>query len=202
MSGISGPGGKPRTQATQSQKGKVTSRQNPSTEPETQEWGKTRAGGTVEIDEDDQEIRDAEKGKSFFEERLLLVPHGEPVTLDGLSMTLFQVAAMQGMSMLAVNAVHAVAFLLREFEVGRSLHSPVYSIWIPYGMGGFHPPFHGFHMEYFWLSPQLFFNSISTMESIWNVHGMMHSIWIPWTGPCGFHWIPNELSRNFVGKHY
>jgi hypothetical protein len=120
MSGISGPGGKPRTQATQSQKGKATSRQNRSTEPETQERGKTRAGGTVEIDEDDQEIGDAEKGKSFLEERLLLVPHGEPVTLDSLSTTLFQVAAMQGMSRPAVNAVRAVTFLLREFEVGEA----------------------------------------------------------------------------------
>jgi hypothetical protein len=44
---------------------------------------------------------------------------------------------------------------------------------LPYGMGGFHPSFHGFHMEYFWLSPQLFFHSIVAMDS------MDRSRWIP-----------------------
>jgi hypothetical protein len=67
-------------------------------------------------------------------------------------------------------------------------------------MGGFHPPFHGFHMEYFWLSPHPFSYSIPTMESIWNDHGMDHSMDIPWSSPCGFHMdsmeFPMKLNPN------
>jgi hypothetical protein len=47
------------------------------------------------------------------------VPDGATLTLDALSTTLFQVAALQGMGRLAVNAVRAVAFLLKEIEVGE-----------------------------------------------------------------------------------
>ena len=39
----------------------------------------------------------------------------------------------------------------------------------------------------FWLGPQPFFHSIPTVDSIWNVYGMDHSMDIPWTSPCGFH---------------
>ena len=119
---MSGPGGKPRTQTapTLSQKGKVTTtRQNRSAEPEAQEQGKTRVMGTVEMEEDSQEIGDAEKGKAFLEDRLLFVPDGVPLTLDVLSTTLFQVAAMPGMGRQAINAVRAVAYLLKEVEMGE-----------------------------------------------------------------------------------
>ena len=34
------------------------------------------------------------------------------------------------------------------------------------------PPFHGFHMEWFWVRSQLFFGSMVTLDSIWNGHGM------------------------------
>jgi len=69
--------------------------------------------------EDEQEICDSEKGKSFLEERLLLVPDGAPLTLDALSTTLFQVVAMQGMGRPAINAVCVVAYLLKDIEMGE-----------------------------------------------------------------------------------
>ena len=79
----------------------------------------------------------------------------------------------------------------------RSLHSPGNSIWIPYGLGGFHPPVHGFHMDYFLAgSPAIF--PVHThygfhIECPWNgaFHGLVHgqSIWIPY----GFHGISNEF---------
>jgi len=78
-----------------------------------------RVMGTVEMEEDSQEIRDAEKGKAFLEDRLLFVPDGMPLTLDMLFMTLFQVAAMPGMGRQAINAVHAVTYLLKEVEMGE-----------------------------------------------------------------------------------
>jgi hypothetical protein len=119
---MSGPGGKTKSQATSSQKGKAaTARQNRSAtvEPEIQERGKTRATGVLEIDEDNQEIGDAEKGREFLEERLLMVPDGAPLTLNMLSSTLFQVAAMSGIGLPAINAVRAVAYLLKEVEIGE-----------------------------------------------------------------------------------
>jgi hypothetical protein len=62
----------------------------------------------------------------------------------------------------------------------RSLHSLGNSIWIPYGLGGFHPPVHAFHMDYFLAgSPAIF--SVHThygfhMECSWNgaFHGLVH----------------------------
>jgi hypothetical protein len=48
-------------------------------------------------------------------------------------------------------------------------------------------------MDYFLAGNPAIFSFHTTMESIWNVHGMVHSIWIPWTGPCGFHGISNEF---------
>ena len=79
----------------------------------------------------------------------------------------------------------------------RSLHSPGNSIWIPYGLGGFHPPVHGFHMDYFLAgSPAIF--SFHThyefhMDCPWNtpfhMDSMHRSMWIPY----GFHGISNEF---------
>ena len=34
------------------------------------------------------------------------------------------------------------------------------------------PPFHGFHMEWFWVRSQLFSGSMVTLDSIWNGHKM------------------------------
>lgn len=65
----------------------------------------------------DQEISDAEKGKIYLEETLTFVPAGATPTLDALSTALFQIAAMQGMGRPAVNAVRAVAYLLKEIEL-------------------------------------------------------------------------------------
>ena len=48
----------------------------------------------MEIDEDSQEIGDSEKGRTYLEERLLMVTEGAPLSLAVLSATLFQVAAM------------------------------------------------------------------------------------------------------------
>jgi hypothetical protein len=73
---------------------------------------------------------------------------------------------------------------------------------------------YGFHMDWvdstpqsmdsiwtiFWLGPQPFFHSIPTMDSIWTVHGIHHSIWIPCTGPCGFHMDSMEFPMNFNCK--
>ncbi|KIJ98002.1 hypothetical protein K443DRAFT_50354, partial [Laccaria amethystina LaAM-08-1] len=116
---MSGTGVKSKGQAVSTQKGKVTTtRQNRTAEPETQEWGKTRAAGAVELDEEDQEVGDSEIGRSYLEERLLLVPDGAPLTLGALTTTLFQIAAMSGMNRPAINAVRAVAFLLADVELG------------------------------------------------------------------------------------
>jgi hypothetical protein len=48
-------------------------------------------------------------------------------------------------------------------------------------------------MDYFLAGNPAIFSFHTNMESIWNVHGIVHSIWIPWTGPCGFHGISNEF---------
>jgi len=81
---MSGSGGEARM-PTLSQKGETTTtRQNQLTNPEVQERGKTRAAGRAEMGEDEQEICNSEKGKSFLKERLL-VPDGALLTLDMLS---------------------------------------------------------------------------------------------------------------------
>ena len=105
-----------------SQKGKTTTttttrQQQPSAEPEVLERARTRATAIPEIDEDSQEIGDSEKGRTYLEERLLMVPEGAPLALAVLSATLFQVAAMRGMTRPAINAVRAVAYLLAEVEI-------------------------------------------------------------------------------------
>jgi len=63
-------------------------------------------------------VGDPEKGRSYLEERLLLILDGALLTLGALSMTLFQIAALSGMGLTAINAVHVVAFLLTEVELG------------------------------------------------------------------------------------
>jgi len=118
---MSGSGGKAKSLVTSSQKGKTTTaRQGRSVtiEPEIQEQ-KTRATAIAEIDEDSQEIGDAERGREYLEEKLLMVPDGAPLMLNILASTLFQVAAMQGIGLPAINAVRAVAYLLREVELGE-----------------------------------------------------------------------------------
>ncbi|EDR03021.1 uncharacterized protein LACBIDRAFT_331988 [Laccaria bicolor S238N-H82] len=115
---MSGTGQKPKSQAAPPQKGKVTTtRQTRPIDTEVQERGKTRATGAVETDEDEHEIGDSEKGRSFLEGRLLMVPAGALLTLGALATTLFQIAAMPGVALPAVNAVRAVAFLLRDVEL-------------------------------------------------------------------------------------
>ena len=93
------------------------------------------------------------------------------------------------------SATHSVR--VQHISKRRSLHSLGNSIWIPYGLGGFHPPVHGFHMDYFLAgSPAIF--SFHThygfhMDCTWNgaFHGPVHgeSIWIPY----GFHGISSEF---------
>ncbi|EDR06718.1 uncharacterized protein LACBIDRAFT_299843 [Laccaria bicolor S238N-H82] len=115
---MSGTGAKPKGQPPP-QKGKVaTIRQNRTAEPEVQERGKTRATGAVDLDEDEQEIGDSEKGRSYLEEKLLLVPSGALLTLGTLATTLHQIAALPGVTLPVINAVRAVAFLLKEVELG------------------------------------------------------------------------------------
>lgn len=50
---------------------------------------------------------------------MLLVPDSAPLTLGALSTTLFQIVAMQGLGCLAINTVQAMAYLLKEIEVGE-----------------------------------------------------------------------------------
>lgn len=114
---MSGSGGKSKSQGALSQKGRPTaSRLSQSAELEAQEQGKTRSKATVVLDDEDQEIGDSARGRSYLEEKLLLVPDGAPLTLDSLSVTLFHIAALPGMGLPAVNAVRAVAYLLKVVE--------------------------------------------------------------------------------------
>ena len=76
----------------------------------------------------------------------------------------------------------------------RSLHSLVFSIWNPYGMDGVQPYSMDSIWTIFWLATQPLFHSIPTMESIWNLYGMDHSMDIPCASPCGFHGISNEFT--------
>ena len=99
---MSGTGVKSKVQATTTQKSKATT---------------TRQ--TRLANEDDQEIGDSEKGRAFLEERLLFVPDGAPLTMDGLASTLYQISALPGIGRTAVNAVRAVAYLLKEIELGE-----------------------------------------------------------------------------------
>ncbi|EDR07384.1 uncharacterized protein LACBIDRAFT_327836 [Laccaria bicolor S238N-H82] len=116
---MSGTGGKPRSQTASTQKVKPTvARQNRTTKVESQERGKTRAAGLVEIDEGDQEVGNAEKGRAYLEEKVLLVPPRDPLTLYGLIVALFQIAALPGIGCPAINAVRTVAYLLQEVETG------------------------------------------------------------------------------------
>ena len=71
----------------------------------------------MDIDEDEQEINDAEKGRAFLEGKLLLVPEGAPLSLGSLSITLFQISAMPGLGRQAINAVRAMAYLVKKVEV-------------------------------------------------------------------------------------
>ncbi|EDR12593.1 uncharacterized protein LACBIDRAFT_323169 [Laccaria bicolor S238N-H82] len=115
---MSGTRLKPKSQAAPPQKGKVTTtRQNRPADTEVQERGKTRATGSVETDEYEHEIGDSDKGRSFLEGRLLMVPAGALLTLGALATTLFQIAAMPGVALPVVNAVCTVAFLLRDVEL-------------------------------------------------------------------------------------
>ena len=82
----------------------------------------------------------------------------------------------------------------------RSLHSPVFSIWIPYGMDGVQPHSMDSIWTIFWLATQPFFHSIPTMESIWNPYGMDHSMDIPCTSPGGFHVDSMEFPMNLHCK--
>jgi len=116
---MSGSGGKSKSQTTLAQKGKTTTTHRTTADTEAQDRGRTRAAGSWEINEDGQEICDSEKGRSFLEDKLLLIPDGAPLTLDTLSTTLFQIAAMQGLVCLTINAIQAVAYLLKEVEVGE-----------------------------------------------------------------------------------
>ena len=75
----------------------------------------------------------------------------------------------------------------------RSLHSLLFSVWSPYGMGGFQTHSMDWTWTIFWLATQPICYSMLTMESIWNTYGMVPSICNPWTGPCGFHGISNEF---------
>ena len=119
---MSGSGGKSKSQATLPPKGKSTTTRRTTTE-EAQDRGKTRTTASWEIDDDNQEICDSEKGRSFLEEKLLFVPSGAPLTLGALATTLFQVSYMQGLGRQAVNAVRAVAYLLQEIEIGEVTES-------------------------------------------------------------------------------
>lgn len=76
------------------------------------------------IGEDDQEVDDAEQGRAFLEEMQLLAPDGAPLTLDALSTTLFQVAAMQGMEQSEINAIRAVTYLLKDIKAGEKAEAP------------------------------------------------------------------------------
>ena len=111
---MSGPRGKPKIQMILSQKGKLTTVCCTTAESEAQEQGRTRATGTVDIDEDDQEINDSEKGRAFLKEKLLLMLEGAPLSLGSLSISLFQILAMPGLGHQAINAVRA--YLLKEVE--------------------------------------------------------------------------------------
>lgn len=101
------------------QKGKPTptaGRQSRSAEIEAQERGKTRSTATVVLDDEDQEIGDSVKGRAYLEEKMLLVPDGAPLTMDALSITLFHISALAGVGRPAVNAIRAVAYLLKMIE--------------------------------------------------------------------------------------
>ncbi|EDQ99743.1 uncharacterized protein LACBIDRAFT_315285 [Laccaria bicolor S238N-H82] len=77
-----------------------------------------RAAGSAEIDKDEQEIGDSEKGRSYLEDKLLLIPQNAPLTLGALAMALCQIAALPGVALPAINTVCAVTFLLRDVELG------------------------------------------------------------------------------------
>ena len=47
------------------------------------------------------------------------MPDGAPLTMDGLASTLFQISALPGIGRTAVNSVRAVAYLLKEIELGE-----------------------------------------------------------------------------------
>ena len=84
----------------------------------------------MDIDEDDQEINESEKGRAFLEGKLLLVPEGAPLSLGLLTITLFQISAMPGLGRQAINTVWAMVYLLKEIkatEVAQSGKSPMNS---------------------------------------------------------------------------
>ena len=83
----------------------------------------------------------------------------------------------------------------------RSLPSPGYSVWNPYGIHGIHQKFHMESME--WMlaeTPANFFfhgqHGIH-VEWWWNGHGMINSIW----NSHGFHWIPYGMQTSPCGFH-
>ena len=116
-----------------------------------------------------------------IDSHMLFVTHSKLMTLSSVLLILRFPESFE-----SVGLRHSSGVLLMFARFQRSLHSPVYSIWIPYGMGGFQPHSMDCIWTIFWLATQPFFHSIPTMESIWNPYGMDHSMDIPCSSPCGF----------------
>ena len=76
----------------------------------------TRQNGNALIIEELQDIKDSIEGRKYLEKHLLLCPPGEPATHTSLATCLHQITAMVGIHKPAINAIHAVAFLIEELE--------------------------------------------------------------------------------------
>jgi hypothetical protein len=71
----------------------------------------------------------------------------------------------------------------------RSLHSPLFSISIPYGMGGFHPHSMEFHGLFFGWQPSHLF----IPYPLWKPYGMS----MEWCIPYGFHGLVHVDAMEF-----
>ncbi|KAF8154053.1 hypothetical protein B0H34DRAFT_817929 [Crassisporium funariophilum] len=84
----------------------------------------TRLAGLSTIVEDLEDVKDAKAARKFLEKGLLLMPPGEPITHQSLSMCLHQILAITTLPKQVKNTVRAVAFLIDKMEE-HTIHKAV-----------------------------------------------------------------------------
>jgi len=76
----------------------------------------TKRLGRTLIAEDNEEIKDMRKGRKYLEEKQLLWPPGEPITLSAIVACLHQTSALANVPKPVINAIRSIAFILEEVE--------------------------------------------------------------------------------------
>ena len=76
----------------------------------------TKRLGRTLIAEDNEEIKDIRKGRRYLEEKQLLWPPGEPITLSAIVACLHQTSALANVPKPVINVIRSIAYILEEVE--------------------------------------------------------------------------------------